>query len=644
MRTGNLIAALLVSACGTPSTDPPPVAMGTGQCGTASPAVTSGGSWGEPWVPPRPDLTPSTGFDENDPTAWVDPTVYFPPIEGQLPPENDPVVAPDSATWTKDLESGTWYRRVTEDEVEQNGWSAASLLVLPPYAVLWDVHHAEPEVLFPIPLLDPDDPDAELDFAYADLVYFRQRQHVPTMSMVLRPNGMTVVKPTPLLHMYIDRSVTYGNVGDVVAAAYATSDGDLELVGNVAESSFRLHGPFRIDRGPFTLDVPIPSETGFDKFYLLTNTAEAESYIEAVRDEQMENQGSGAEIHILPQHPMQTVFAIANLAEQCNDGLDNDRTCQADGNDFSCQAQPAYSGDVVDYTARTEFGKEVLFIGDAPFCTALGENWVAEMRMLADTAVQFLNSIQPPENIAPSDRPPPFRVAGIGCQPMVDSLGHYSIARAAECHDNGTNCPPDYQLSGVGSNWTSSIGGEDVVEDSYFGRMWLAAQAWAENMGTAEAHAPSFVVMIAGRERPTTVISGNPDAGLAFAPNFERQEILGSTLIIGPGLGLPYGAPVSSPIDAGILAAHEIGHAFGLNHDTAGFMRTDFDPYSYSPLLDWSAPSLIETIGGRQTQLEAWLRLGGKGYPRPPGHCYICCGNDTQCAENNACEGVRQCN
>jgi len=197
---------------------------------------------------------------------------------------------------------------------------------------------------------------------------------------------------------------------------------------------------------------------------------------------------------------------------------------------------------------------------------------------------------------------------------------------AAQCHDDGL-CPAgteDYPFQNVGDNWSQ-----------YLGQVWGAADAWAGDavaQGAADVvHPLQHIAVVASQADPNEPLG---TVGLAFLGIDVNFGDAGGGLALGTSHGEDF-----HPVMLGRAIAHEIGHTYGLMHDSTTVSGVP----SFMNSSGGAVPRLGETVESNivkdtthvpeimYTQYEAWAILApNKRVPRPvgfshtgcsPGHC-----------------------
>jgi hypothetical protein len=242
------------------------------------------------------------------------------------------------------------------------------------------------------------------------------------------------------------------------------------------------------------------------------------------------------------------------------------------------------------------------------------------------SAAQMLNWLEAPSG----PRVPPVRFAWGGC------FAHFTPGEATACHADAEECedPNEYPFAGIGSDFGPSNGN---VHEGYIGNVWQAVDDRAAALMASQVHPVSMAVAIA-YQAPLM----SSQVGQAYFPLLELEPnnskaMFGAAVVVAPdGLGA---ADNEAIVDfTGRRIAHELGHTFGLGHDTApsGFMNATGGTV---PIVDWEADSLLQILGGDppevvgfRTQEFAWTEYApGKWAPRPSGFGHTPCTNDSEC-------------
>ncbi|MCX4245153.1 hypothetical protein [Paraliomyxa miuraensis] len=494
------------------------------------------------------------------------------------------IPAPGVTDWEEDPVSGLHYRRLTDLEIQNNGWQGNLLLVAFDDSFIADVSNAVGKVTLDLPLADahPWSLQEDLPIISVPLTHHSSRDFAGVVEHAITASGSSIVHTDrPFFHSYVQEDLDWGNIDDTAVHLFAQDDGGIVVSGATYGRTFWLEGPKEDFRDLLIIEIEPPA--GHQAFLLHTQHGPPLSQAQLSDDD--------VAAHILQQGAVPTSLAVPTQPvsggapapiNQCTDGLNNapDINDDADGCDFSCMPHPDFGTDLYPGIFPIwEYGRPFAVVGDAEWCMFHPTDWEDLLHAYGRKAEELLNWVEAPAAF-PGPRVPPFRLVGVYCWLFLDA--NVGIA----CHDQGT-CPndaSDYPFAGVGNKWSGG-------PPSYLGNVWSATDAWAAdavNANTPEiAHPLQNVAVIAFDQDPSEPTS---TIGLAYFEGADYTNIGGAVVheawVVGDG----------GPIIMGRRIAHEFGHTHGLAHDMAqhngidGFMNDSGGPV---PLLGEDDDSLV---------------------------------------------------
>ena len=587
------LCGLTLSGCPDPGDAPSGGTVGS-DCASTGVQATSGGDHGVPFALPDDGALDETGEELLD--------------VGVIPEADDPT------EWQFDSVSGVYYRSPTKAEMQAYRWTRFHLLVLPNQTTFLNPVLAGgtgATVALPVHDNAQNRPQRGLDIATVALARQYSHNAIPYAEKRISSAGKyTQWVGFPTLNLYLPTAITWQTVPDRMIAVMSSSRGGLELHGGTRTEQMWMRGPY-LDGKHVILDIAPPVGTAF--------------YLHHTRHEQtfqaltLGNMGPEGIAQLSRGHndrdlsPPSTPLADLTPIGQCVDGLDNDPDAFADSCDYNCVQHNDFGGDNWDYDAQFEYSKDFALLGDVEFCSpsdAMGvPDPFATMALFGEEAIRILNGVLPPPPYVPVPRAPPFRMTVALCSFVWDDADQ---AQVDACHMSASACPPslgNYPLGGTGFSTTN-----------------LYEKAW-------EYLDANIDIQPAAERRPVhiaAIITGRPIGANGSTEGWTDNYATNGALVI-------QDESTNSGGVGGTLA-HEIGHTFGLAHDTAtwpsstagGFMNSG---NSQTPILNWNADSEICNANGVcLTQGEVWRDLvPSKFQPRASGFAWVGCDNDADC-------------
>jgi hypothetical protein len=555
--------------------------------------------------------------------------------------------------WDEDPTSGVHYRRLTEMEIESNGWHGNLLLVALEDDFVADVSTAVAKVTLDLPLADahPLSLQENLPIISVPLVHQSSRDFAGSVQHFVKATGVAVVTAKrPVFHSYIQKYLDWGTVDDTAVHLFAQDDGGIVVSGATYGRTFWLEGPQEDFLDLITIDIE--PEPGRQAFLLHTEHGLPLSQLQVDEDAaaaHIQNRRSTPPISSVAASAPMIAGGAPSEINQCTDGLNNDPEIDdvADGCDFSCMPHPDFGTDSYPGVFPIwEYARPFAVVGDAEWCTTHVNDWEDLLHSYGRTAEEMLNWVEAPTTVFPGPRVPPFRLVGLYCWVFED------LDDALECHNNG-NCPTgyeDYPFKNVGTTWSS---GNNA--NTYLDKVWSATDAWATDAVLEGApdvvHPLQNVVVVVYRQDPNE----NPEvAGLASLGNTMPYSRAGGSVALGiDWLGDSWGGDLH-PILIGRITAHEFGHTHGLTHDPTtfdgvpGFMATGGGA---APILGENVDSNIinhevpaTNPPTMYTQYQAWTKVAPlKRSPRPAGFSHVGCDtNPDNCPTGLTCTDTVQ--
>ena len=506
----------------------------------------------------------------------------------------------DPDSWVYSSGEDAYYRSPTRAELDEHSWSSVmDILVIPPGTPLRDLSQGASIVDLSIPVYDRDLGWPQDSVAFRSMVL--EAQFASSTSLVeqrwedgcLRRQSHVVP-----FSRYRTRSANNPELTSLLAVANASSFRDsLAIFGGASDRMFSLRGPYSQDR--VSLDVALPS--GKTRFYVLKTSFDpypAELLA-----------GGGAELKRAEGRGAFAADAVPVVAPsgQCADGLDNDQDGSADSCDVNCAERTDFNGDLIVHDAVWENAKSVGLFGTISYCTANESAYAMQFVEWGQFAMHLLNNVVPmlgtdSMGYDPAQRPPPVRVAMAGCV-VADSQ-----ADADECDSEFGQCVVE------GYSFGSLYEGNWDPETGVLSRVWQYVEFLVEAGHVVDTR-PIQTAVVFADVAPSLL---QPDGGAVGFDMVTSVDIVGSAIV----------SSLSTAV--GPSLAHEVGHTFGLAHDTApnGFMNSGG---GWLPVIDWEAQSLLPGLA--DTQGFVWHSLvQGKDHPRPPGFRYSGCVNDQDCS------------
>jgi hypothetical protein len=303
---------------------------------------------------------------------------------------------------------------------------------------------------------------------------------------------------------------------------------------------------------------------------------------------------------------------------QCSDGLDNDGDGFADSCDFNCVEHPDFGTDTTVHAIPLEHVKAIGLFGTMHYCTINEGAYLASFAEWSSIASLVLNNIVPdeaPANYDPAVRPPPFVVTMRGCL-VADNEDVSERCDSSSPTAGPTPCPDDlsdYPFWSISTqNWSANSGGTNTGA-------WDYVDYLIEGGYASDTSPINIATVITDREG----ITPNQEVvnGLTVSLGEDDSSLTGASTVNG------------SSGRTGLTLAHEVGHAVGLQHDTAFYPGTTtrgiMAPLGagIAPTIEWD---LLLAPGERQGT--RWqFTAPSKQVPRTPGFSFTGCSNDSEC-------------
>ena len=512
------------------------------------------------------------------------------------PFDPDYVDDPDPTTWYVDA-SGIRFRPTTSLERRTNAWGYGTWLV-EDAAFVADAKAGTS-------ILTVHVPESTRSTRAVSMSLHEQSSYISKISRIATSSGLQTEVSTPTFSAYYVRGFDAASPGFVDGAWFdllATDDGALHAQGAFDDHRFELHG----ENPGWTLDhVAAPSgEPPIDEsavvvmdFKWLGPYGEAHaSGCEAFGGDMCDwlclNTGvpCGQNPHLEPPGT-------------CSDGISNDGDGLVDSADPECNHDNDYSCDQhPGHFHYWESGESLAVFGDGRFCTENKANWIALITRRGWDAELLFNKGE----FNPNWPDQALRYLAGGCW-VFDS-----ITEAHDCTSNG-NCPTwaaEYPYAGAGEQ-----------ASAYYGSVWADADHGADHGlkhalhqahviyhgkpnddGTSTAVAP---LECQAEEGTGCCGASNADASCGWAGAGVVQWNLSGTSCVSDSAFRTLG--------------HEIGHTFGLVHDSSVGPSVKHDDTAES-FMQTPAGTSYALCGGNDYQKDD--AMDDPTCSRPPGFLY----------------------
>jgi hypothetical protein len=568
--------------------------------------------------------------EDEGPTDMSDLAPYsnpsYPP-SGTSPPTGTP------PTWLYHSGTGTFYRLATEFEQEEHGWPEGTTVFTAPTVVNALINGTNSAVTVGIPVSYYTMTGGP--FLTLQTLTVQRRRTMNDVTYVTSQDlamGPLVETFRPEFHLFLPSWVELEDLGDGVpsgttmfAAVFGDSHGGVAIEGIRADQTFSVLGP----SDSLWLESTPPS-TGAAPGVLVLKPSYQDTDFNDVLAHWLElaDEGCGGTC---------TWEADDGLPPgNCGDGLENDRDCAIDGEDWFCQHRSDFGCDNFDEEShRWENSKDFAMLPDIQWCTQMqidGMPWYSDLYSKGTTAATLLNAIKLAAQIDPNVSAP------VGIPRINYRFGYCvfadTIDDAIDCSIDSEDCPEDYKVGGFGDDLDDNNNTERTL---YFAALWDeldVAMHKAENNGIAAKPVAMVSAIFSGELRDD--LSTTPIGLSAKIGNLGREDyphLLGASTVEAENFAF---RPV----------AHENGHCLGLSHTDVveqgeywagktGFMFYNTSGGFYAIL----GPIYTANDGyGYASQWAGWAALfPNKEIPRPNAFDHTGCTEDWQCPEPEYC-------